>query len=612
MSAHPNINSSPGRQILSTAAYQVSGIQPSDSRCIHGRWPIQSGASGAFLLQVWRWQPSAAVHDPYVLSSYTLLSRYAQPKISTRKGSPIRFLYDFHMESLRELYGSYFDNEWIHLRARGAATEPMFKTASLVLVVSTWITVLPTSRLIAQEGSHDPRAPASPTPQGEESRDEASKHFIFRLADAYKEDWRPTQPAGPDPVRRGYPAPLDSPPFPGIDFSVGGTPVIGAPDTQSYMLMQAINQNRSRIKVYGWLTGGFNVSTSDKGDGANVPEGYDLNPNRVTPDQEVLYIERLPNSVQTSHFDWGFRLAQLYGQDYRYTIAKGIFSQQLLARNREYGYDPLMLYVDLYFPHVAKGMNIRIGRYVSLPDIEAQLAPNNYTYSHSILYSIDPFTQTGIVASTKLSDHWLLQTGLSGGNDVAPWVSDAQLTGTVCVDYTWREGSSALYTCANSFNKGKYAYNNLQSYFETFYHKFNAKWHTDTEYWYMYQRDVPNIAGNVANPVPTELGANGAFCHEGQLRCYAPETAIVNYLEFQKDKKNYISIRNEYVDDIRGQRTGYQAKYSEHLIGYGHWIGSTILFRPEIRLEHSYDAKAYDLGTKTTQFTAAGDITYHF
>ncbi len=76
-------------------------------------------------------------------------------------------------------------------------------------------------------------------------------------------------------------------------------------------------------------------------------------------------------------------------------------------------------------------MNVRIGRYVSLPDIEAQLAPNNYTYSHSILYTIDPFTQTGIMFSTKLSDHWLMQTGLSGGNDVAPWVSDAQVTGTV-------------------------------------------------------------------------------------------------------------------------------------------------------------------------------------
>jgi hypothetical protein len=39
---------------------------------------------------------------------------------------------------------------------------------------------------------------------------------------------------------------------------------------------------------------------------------------------------------------------------------------------------------------------------------------------------------------------------------------------------------------------------------------------------------------------------------------------------------------------------------------------STVLVRPEIRLEHSYDLAAYDLGTKKTQFIVAGDLTYHF
>ena len=437
-------------------------------------------------------------------------------------------------------------------------------------------------------------------------------NFFQRFAAAYKEDWHPTQPSGPDPERRGYKGPLDSTPFPGTDYSVGGTPVIGAPDTQTYILMQAINQNKSRIKVYGWFNGGFNVSTSNKGDGANSPAAYYYSPNRITGDQQVLYIERLPDTVQTSHFDWGFRLAQLYGQDYRYTTSKGIFSQQLLARNHQNGYDPVMYYLDLYLPHVAKGMNVRIGRYISLPDIEAQLAPNNYTYSHSLLYTIDPYTQTGIVASVKLSDHWLIQAGLSDGNDVALWTKDATPTFTACVDYTWNKGGDASYSCINSLNKGNYAYNNVQSFYETWYHKFNSSWHTDTEAWYMYERNVPSVAPGVINPIPTETGANGAFCAYGKQSCFAPEFAITNYVEKEFNHHNYLSIRNEFVDDIKGQRTGYATKYSEHLISYGHWIGSTVLFRPEIRLEHSYNLAAYDLGTKKTQFVVAGDLTYHF
>ncbi len=471
--------------------------------------------------------------------------------------------------------------------------------------------VVSLSGLVCRAQQADASAPSTPVVAA------PSGNFFERLGAAYHDDWfpSPTAVSAPAPERRGYPAPLDSVPFPSGDYSVGGTPVIGAPDTQTYPLMQAINGNRGRTKIYGWLNGGFDVSTSNKGDGANSPAAYYYNPNRVIPDQQVLYIERLPNEVQTEHVDWGFRIAQLYGQDYRYTTAKGYFSQQLLARNHEYGYDPVMMYVDIYVPHVAKGMNIRVGRYISLPDIEAQLAPNNYTYSHSILYTLDPYTQTGVVASIKLSDHWLVQAGFSGGNDVAPWTKDVKPTGTACVDYTWHKGGDALYTCANSFNDGKYAYNNLQSYYETWYHKINAHWHTDSETWYMYERGVPNIGGNLApgqTAITPETGANGAFCSYGERSCFAPEVAAVNYVEYEYNTHNYFSFRNDFVDDIKGQRTGYTTMYSEHLISYGHWIGSTVLFRPEVRLEHSYQLAAYDLGTKKTQFVVAGDITYHF
>jgi hypothetical protein len=35
----------------------------------------------------------------------------------------------------------------------------------------------------------------------------------------------------------------------------------------------------------------------------------------------------------------------------------------------------------VFIPQLAEGLLVRFGRYISIPDIEAQLAPNNYMYS---------------------------------------------------------------------------------------------------------------------------------------------------------------------------------------------------------------------------------------
>src|SRR5260370_1109947 len=257
-------------------------------------------------------------------------------------------------------------------------------------------------------------------------------------------------------------------------------------------------------------------------------------------------------------------------------------------------------------------MNVRVGRYISLPDIEAQLAPNNYTYTHCLTYTYDCYTQTGVNATIKLSAHWMVQVGVSPGCDTQAWRSDAKLTGNACVIYTWRNGGDNIYLCANSLNDSKYAYNNLAAYYATHYHKFNNHWHTATESWYQYQRKTPNIF----NPDAASLiqpNANGAYCNRpSELVCYAPEWAIVNYTNRQIGKKDFLSLRNEYFNDIKGQRNGFRTTYSEHGLSWNHWVGSTVLFRPEIRYEHAYDMPAYNTGTKKSQLMFAGDIIFFF
>jgi hypothetical protein len=433
-------------------------------------------------------------------------------------------------------------------------------------------------------------------------------NFFQRLVQFYQQDWAGTNPSTPLPPKRGLPAPLDSPPFPSSDWIYGGAPDIGAPDGNTYPLMSALHLENSRVKVYGWVATSINFSTSGKN---NFPVSYDIFPNKIELNQAVIYIERLPDTVQNDHFDWGFHLTAFEGIDYRFTTAKGYFSQQLLKFNRQYGFDPVLEYLDLYFP-VKDGLNIRIGRFLSVPGIEAQLAPNNYNMTHSLLYTIDPFTDTGIYASLKLNKQWMVQVGLSCSHDVACWTPDATPSAIFCLNYSTASNNDNFYGCANGINSGKYAYNNLQDYDFTWYHKFNAKWHMGTETWYMYERDVPNVAGNVPNPITTEIGANGAFCKAGELRCTAPEYAIVNYVNRQINSKFFIGFRSDFLDDKKGQRTGFSTKYTENTLYATKYIGSTVMLRPELRFDHSWDLAAYNNGKARNQLFFGLDLIYKF
>jgi hypothetical protein len=468
--------------------------------------------------------------------------------------------------------------------------------------------------------STSPAASASAAASDSDGTGKPMGGFFRRLIRAYAKDWKPVSGEDPpEPARRGWPAPENSPPYPFSDWPYGGSPVVGAPDTGTYPLMDAVYGGSNgkawedtKIKIYGWINAGFNLSTSSRkfGSYGNLPAAYYEIPNSFQLDQAALYIERFIDTVQKDHFDWGFRVASIYGLDYRFTTAKGVFSNQLLGKNRTYGFDPVMVYADLYFPKVADGLNVRIGRYISLPDIEAQLAPNNYTYSHSLTYTYDCYTQTGINATMRINNHWLVQAGLSAGCEAVPWTRapDPKPTFNACVAYYWNKGKDDIYVCDNATNSGKYAYNNLQAYYATWYHKFNEKWHTATEYWYMWEKDVPSIFG----PIPAEINANGAWCKPGQDRCFAPEHAVVNYVERQLSIHDSLSIRNEFFDDQKGQRTGFKSRYTEHLLSWNHWIGTTVTFRPELRFERSYNQPAYNNGTHKNQLVFGADVIFHF
>jgi hypothetical protein len=419
--------------------------------------------------------------------------------------------------------------------------------------------------------------------------------------------------AATEPARRALPSPWNSPPFPGSEY-LG--PTIGVPSsTPDYALMALLRdtaigrfQRESRIDIYGWINGSWNWSTSKD---SNLPNVYDIVPNQVNLNQAVLRFERNPDTVQTDHLDWGFRVTNLYGTDYRFTVAKGWFDHQLLDHNELYGYDMPELYGLLYVPNVAEGMVLKVGRFISPPDIEAQLAPDNYLFTHSTMFSIDPYTFTGVLADIKLSDHWSIEPGVTGGADMAPWSDSAALNGHFMVKWTSSDNNDSIWAGINSVGDGKYrnGHDNLQQVVGTWTHRFSEKVHTATEVYYMWQFDALK-GGSVNNGPVRSFGGGGG---PGPLiPGLSDSIGIVNYTQFQLSDRDYLSVRTDFLADFQGQRTGFENYYTSNTVGWSHNLTPWATFRPEIKYERGYNNKAYDLGRKMDQLKFGVDLTLRF
>ena len=425
-----------------------------------------------------------------------------------------------------------------------------------------------------------------------------------------------------EPERRALPAPFESPPFPSGEFQ--GYPLIGVPYSDTdYPLTKALYKTcwgealkKKRIKVYGWINASGNLSNCKN---SNSPDSYWIVPNRIELDQIVLRAEREVDSVQMEHLDVGFRSSILVGMDYRFMTAGGWTSAQLLKHNNLYGYDFTEQYVDIYTPRVAQGMIVRIGRWIACPDIETQFAPDNYMGSHSILFTFDTYTQTGIMLTVMLNKYWTVQACLHAGTDMAPWYKGALPTGMFGVRWVSRSNKDSIYLVLNDINAAKFrrfhmygqplGHDNFNYLVGTWQHAFSKKFITKTEGYFMWQRD--SVVGGTPSAGPAEPYGGG-----GGIGPNIPGTTwtygVVNYTMYAFSDKGFVTLRNEYWRDIDGERSGFPGTYSSHAIGLSYNFTPLLQFRPEVGYYRNWNNKAFDLGKRSWLLLCGADVTLRF
>jgi len=313
-----------------------------------------------------------------------------------------------------------------------------------------------------------------------------------------------------------------------------------------------------------------------------------------------------------------------------------------------------MAYGEIFIPQVMEGLLLRLGRFISIPDIEAQLAPNNYMYSHSMTYTFDNYTNTGLEATMAVSKNWIVQAGLVVGTESLPWhvgttianpfpnplfpnatmLKDpgAQPSVTLGVRWTSDSGNDDLNIVADGINNGTWGYNNLQWFGFTYYHKFNDQWHISIESYNEHQNNVANLLNPTAQAAIANGGTpfspqympfnapGGAICKNAAVvSCTASFQTALMYLNYKPTPLDNISYRAEFVDDFEGQRTGVKTAYLETGIGWQHWFSPQIEIRPEVSYYRSLNAFAFNgnanfgiAPNKNFAIIGAADMIFHF
>lgn len=182
------------------------------------------------------------------------------------------------------------------------------------------------------------------------------------------------------------------------------------------------------VNVYGFIQGGFTGNFDSPRDRLNYGVNYNNRSNDVLLNEIYLITERpldLENKKDCFHV--GFRVDVMYGHDAPYfeNTALGQWPNFLGDRNEasrltEMGLGMWQYYADFHLPILTdRGVDIRMGRFISLMGHDASLGKDTLFYSrpYEFFYGV-PFTNLGVLSTIHLGDTVDFVSGIVRGYEV--------------------------------------------------------------------------------------------------------------------------------------------------------------------------------------------------
>jgi hypothetical protein len=153
-----------------------------------------------------------------------------------------------------------------------------------------------------------------------------------------------------------------------------------------------------RFKLSGWIESGITLNPDDPADRQNFGHLFTDRANELLLNQAVITAERTLDP-KASDFDWAFKAQFLYGSDARYIHSVGLFQntqheivQPDLVEAWLLGHVPI--------PNTTGGLDVKVGKFVTLEGAETIDPRANLFYSHSYIFNFGiPLNHTGILTT---------------------------------------------------------------------------------------------------------------------------------------------------------------------------------------------------------------------
>lgn len=359
------------------------------------------------------------------------------------------------------------------------------------------------------------------------------------------------------------------------------------------------------LTVGGWVDFGYTYNFDDTKNHHNDPVTFNFRNDRALLNQLNVFVERAVNT-EGDGWDIGGRVDFMIGSDSPFTQATGLevtkgFQQKWIGdTSQAHNFTRLALpqaYLEVYAP-VLNGVTARLGHFYTIIGNEVVTAPDNFFYSHAYTMQYgEPFTHTGALFSTPLSDSLSITVGAVNGwdnfsNDLGDaWNFIGGLNwgmGDLSVALTAIHG--AIVGSNGNLDRSLYSivlnYDILDNLHFTLQH--DHGWEeqagtSDMAHWY---------------------GLNGYLTYD-----INDMFALGTRMEWFRDE-NGVRVTSLYQG--QGSRAGKSANFYEMTVGVNVTPVKWFKVRPEIRYDWAENTKPFDDGSNSNQLLFGVDAIVMF